>query len=252
MNETLRRIMERLLGKPHEGHPADAPHPDGAAMEALLRLERLAQVGRMTAAFAHDVRTPLHVVSSAVESAAGKGASKAELRAARRSCRKIMSMLKDILDFAKGERGPVRDHTLEEAAGAALALVERTCAKRGVTVKRTWGKTPPLRIHLRALEGVFFNVLNNAVEAMPAGGTLTVRTSSNRTHLWSVVRDTGAGMPAETLSRLSTPGFTTKESGSGMGLYLSRQILAEHGGEMTFESREGKGTSVTIRFNRQT
>ncbi|MBI4678002.1 MAG: HAMP domain-containing histidine kinase [Elusimicrobia bacterium] len=254
MNETLRRIVERLLGRPHEEPRTGAPSLDHAAMEALLRLERLAQIGRMTAAFAHDVRTPLHVISSTLESVgaspAGRGALRAELRAAQRSCKKVRSMLSDILDFAKGERGPVRDHPLEAAASAALSLVETTCAKRGIVIKRLWAKTPPVRIHLRAVEGVFYNVFNNAVDAMPDGGTLTVKTSSNKRRIWAAVKDTGAGMPAETLERLSSPGFTTKESGSGMGLYLSRQILAEHGGEIHFESQEGKGTTVFIRFKR--
>ncbi|MBI5884084.1 MAG: HAMP domain-containing histidine kinase [Elusimicrobia bacterium] len=256
MNETLRRLMERLLGKTEDGRLPGAPSLDGTAMEALLRLERLAQIGRMTAAFAHDARTPMHVISSALETmaagAGGRGAARVELRAAQRSSKKLLHMLNDILDFAKGERGPIKDHTLEEAAEAALSLVETTCSKHGIAVKRLWGRTPATKFHLRAIEGVFYNVFNNAIDAMPDGGSLTVKTASNKKSFWASVRDTGGGMSPETLARLSSPGFTTKESGSGMGLYLSRQILAESGGELDFESQEGKGTTVTLRFKRKT
>jgi signal transduction histidine kinase len=254
MNETLRRIVERLLGQSADGLPMDAASLDHTAMEALLRLERLAQIGRMTAAFAHDARTPIHILASTLESCAtdGRAPTRVETRAAQRSAKKIQHMLADILDFAKGERGPLKDHTLEEAAEAALSIVETTCAKHGIAVKRSWGRTPPLKIRLRAVEGVFYNLFINAIEAMPNGGTLSIKTSAGRKGLCAVVRDTGGGMSPETLRRLSSPGFTTKESGSGMGLYLSRQILAEHGGELIFESHEGKGTTALLRFQRPT
>ncbi|MBI5624830.1 MAG: HAMP domain-containing histidine kinase [Elusimicrobia bacterium] len=254
MNETLRRIVGRLLGQSADGLPLDAASLDHNAMEALLRLERLAQIGRMTAAFAHDVRTPIHVLASTLETCAtdGRPPTRVEYRAAQRSCKKVQHMLTDILDFAKGEQGPVREHTLEEAAEAALSLVETTCGKHGIVIKRSWGRTPAIKIHLRAVEGVFYNLFVNAIEAMPNGGTLSVKTSAGRKGLSAVVRDTGAGMSPETLRRLSSPGFTTKEAGSGMGLYLSRQILAEHGGEVGFESQEGKGTTVVLRFKRPT
>ncbi|MBI5211736.1 MAG: HAMP domain-containing histidine kinase [Elusimicrobia bacterium] len=254
MNETLRRIMDAVLGKAQEDRPQDQPWADHAVTEALLRLERLAQIGRMTAGFAHDVRTPLHIIASAIETASGglPGRSKAlaELRNAQRNCRKMLSMLNDILDFAKGERGPMKEHALSDVAGAALSLVQAACAKHGIAVKRHWGAAPPVKMHLRSLEGVFFNVFNNAVDAMPGGGMLTVKTSSNKRFIWAAVKDTGPGMSPEAIRHVSTPGHTTKESGSGMGLYLSRQVLAEHRAELLFSSEEGKGTTVTIRFLR--
>lgn len=126
--------------------------------------------------------------------------------------------------------------------------------KARVTVSRDYWPGP-LQVFADAqqMEQVFLNILLNAIQAMPRGGTVTLRTFPEPPLLpWAGVRveiaDTGAGIPAEYLHRVFGPFFTTKEGGTGLGLSVSRQIVAAHGGELGVESQEGRGSRFTIRL----
>jgi signal transduction histidine kinase len=98
------------------------------------------------------------------------------------------------------------------------------------------------------MKQVFYNVIKNSLEAMKTRGILRIRTDMDATHVNISFADTGGGMSAETLSRVFEPYFTTKHSGSGLGLLIVRRIVREHGGEMAIESNEGKGLTLTIRL----
>src|SRR5262249_55061270 len=90
------------------------------------------------------------------------------------------------------------------------------------------------------------NLLQNAVDAMPQGGTVTVTGQRTATHVRLSVRDTGSGIPVEHLAQIFEPLYTTKPQGTGLGLYIVREIIAAHEGQVTVESIEGEGTTMTI------
>jgi signal transduction histidine kinase len=98
------------------------------------------------------------------------------------------------------------------------------------------------------MKQVFYNVIKNSFEAMKRRGILRIRTDMDDTHVLVSFADTGGGISAENLSRVFEPYFTTKSSGSGLGLLIVRRIVREHGGEMAIESSEGKGLTLTIRL----
>jgi signal transduction histidine kinase len=107
---------------------------------------------------------------------------------------------------------------------------------------------PPIPVDRDQLKQAFYNVIKNSFEAMKRRGILRIRTDMDETHVRISFNDTGGGMSAETLSRVFEPYFTTKDSGSGLGLLIVRRIVREHGGELGIESNEGDGLTLTIRL----
>ena len=98
------------------------------------------------------------------------------------------------------------------------------------------------------MKQAFYNVIKNSFEAMKRRGILRIRTDMDATHVLISFTDTGGGISAENLSRIFEPYFTTKSSGSGLGLLIVRRIVREHGGEMAIESSEGRGLILTLRL----
>ena len=98
------------------------------------------------------------------------------------------------------------------------------------------------------MKQAFYNVIKNSLEAMNRRGALRIQTDLDDTNVLIRFMDTGAGMSAENLSRVFEPYFTTKPAGTGLGLLIVRRIVREHGGELSIESREGKGLTLTIRL----
>jgi signal transduction histidine kinase len=107
---------------------------------------------------------------------------------------------------------------------------------------------PLLRLDRGQMKQAFYNVIKNSLEAMKRHGILRVRTDLDDTHVIVTFVDTGGGMSPENLSRVFEPYFTTKPSGTGLGLLIVRRIVREHGGELSIESTQGKGVTLTIRL----
>lgn len=222
----------------------------------LLQLERFASVGRMAASFAHDVRGPLHVISSAAEAALANlptgDALRAPLDMIGRNAAHAALSAQSLVDFSKTGSCRLKSEALDPVVAAALSLAEKDCLDAGIRVQKALGDPPPLPLDARLLQGVFYNLITNARQAMSRGGTLSVTTGRDRQGVYAVVADTGAGMSAEVLARASKPFFTTKSAGTGLGLYACRLILAEHQAELFLESVKGRGTSARIRFQEST
>jgi len=107
---------------------------------------------------------------------------------------------------------------------------------------------PLLQLDREQMKQAFYNVIKNSLEAMRRHGTLRIRTDLDDTYVIVSFVDTGGGMSAENLSRVFEPYFTTKPSGTGLGLLIVRRIVREHGGELSIESSQGKGLTLTIRL----
>jgi signal transduction histidine kinase len=107
---------------------------------------------------------------------------------------------------------------------------------------------PLLELDRDQMKQAFYNIIKNSFEAMKRRGIMRIRTDMDGPYVLVSFTDTGGGMSAETLSRVFEPYFTTKQSGSGLGLLIVRRIVREHGGELGIESSEGKGITLTIRL----
>jgi two-component system, sporulation sensor kinase E len=136
---------------------------------------------------------------------------------------------------------------VNERARTALDLLSLRLQKARIETQLELQADLPLTLaHPGRLEQVFHNLIANAVDAMPEGGTLTVRTWSTGGSLFIRVADTGIGIPAEQLARVEEPFYTSKRHGTGLGLSVVRSIVWEHNGKLTLESQVGRGTTVTI------
>lgn len=226
-----------------------------AVREALPRLERFSAVGQMAAAFAHDVRGPLHVIASTAEYALDFLKPGPELREGLemigRNARRATSSIKALLEFARAGRCELRPGSLNEVVTSASEFLENSCKKRGIRVEKRLAEVPPLLIDPHHLGAAVYNLMTNAMDAMGQGGRLTLATRVDAANgrISLEVEDSGAGMEPDVLKRVEEGFFTTKETGSGLGLYLTRRILQEHGAQLRIESRRGRGTKVTMLFS---
>ncbi len=107
---------------------------------------------------------------------------------------------------------------------------------------------PLLQLDRDQMKQAFYNVIKNSLEAVERRGILRIRTDMDESHVLVSFTDTGGGISAENLSRIFEPYFTTKTTGTGLGLLIVRRIVREHGGELSIESSEGKGLTLTIRL----
>jgi signal transduction histidine kinase len=143
---------------------------------------------------------------------------------------------------------------IEPILDQALLFLKREMAKARIEVSQHYWPCPfQVLADAQQMHQVFLNILLNALQAMPRGGTLTLRTIPEPTGPpWTGVRieiaDTGDGIPAKYLHQIFEPFFTTKEEGTGLGLSVSRRIIAAHGGELSVESTEGQGTRFMVRL----
>jgi signal transduction histidine kinase len=150
-----------------------------------------------------------------------------------------------LLSFAK----PVEPSLALVSLPAVLDSALLTARRANVSVVRHLpADLPPVRGDPALLEQVFLNLILNALQAMPGGGTLTVSAAVSGGWVEVQLSDTGAGMSAETLSHLFQPFFTTKPQGTGLGLVITRQIIDQHRGSVHCESTPGQGTTFTIRL----
>jgi signal transduction histidine kinase len=215
--------------------------------EERVRSERLAVIGTMAAKFAHEIRNPLGSIRLNLDSVREGHAAPALLESIDSEARRIERISDGYLQFArlpKGERGPVN---LSELVRQAAAFVEAQCRRERVTVQtECTGELPAVQADRAQLWQALLNLIRNAVEAMPGGGTLTLRTARNGTAAMVSVSDTGSGMSDEVTTQLYKPFFTTKQGGTGLGLALTQQIVAEHDGRIDFETKPGSGTTFTL------
>ncbi len=253
---SLRRLSKQAEGFIAHLSPAgddfgEAPE-QRSIRESLVRMERFSAVGRVTAAFAHEMRTPLHVISStaelAIEDSEPKSAIREDLDMILRNAKQASSSILALLEFAKTGKAHLKEDSLNEVVASVLRWIDKLCLKQGIDLVSELSEIPNILIDSQHLRSVLHNILVNAVEAMPNGGKMVVRTAATPEGVLLSVVDTGSGMPEAVLAKATAPFFTTKEDGTGLGLYLAKRILAEHGASLDFDCPATGGTSVTVRF----
>ena len=222
-----------------------------------LRSGALAALGRMATEVAHELKNPLaglRLYARHLETRLGKngdadGAGLAQKIAS--TVDHLGSVVQEITAFGRPpqlHRVPTALHALLDEC---LAFAQAKCDTPGIEVIRAYAPgCPEAMLDARELCKALLNLVLNALEAMSAGGRLTVTTaySSEARMVTVVVEDTGTGMSEETLSRMYDLFFTTKPQGTGLGMALARSVVDLHGGELAIVSAPGKGTRVTVRL----
>lgn len=222
-----------------------------AARREVIQSERLAAVGELAAGVAHELRNPLTSVKLLLQHAARQPADyrigEQKLQLILEEIRRMEVTIQGLLDFAR--RPAIRRirHDLRETLQRSLNLVEGRMQQSRVQLHADINSRPLWVMgDAELLSQVFVNLFLNAIEAMPAGGLLSVTTelSDSGQHVRLTVTDTGCGFPAEVFSRLFEPFATTKERGTGLGLAICRRIILEHQGQIRAGNRAEGGAVV--------
>lgn len=218
--------------------------------EQLLRWDRLATVGELAAGLAHELRNPLAGISGALHVLGGqfqpddeRQALLADLQA---QIARMNRTLTDLLQHARPEKPQRVAVEINGLLEQSLKFLPRGDIE---VIRRLDGSLPPVSVDPNLLHQALLNILVNARQAMPTGGRLTIETrmlAGNGRPVQIRIADTGVGIPADHLSRIFQPFFTTKAQGTGLGLAIAARVVEEHGGRITVESAVGKGTAFTI------
>lgn len=224
--------------------------------EELGQQERLAIAGQLTAAFAHEVGTPLNLVNSHLQLLLAQGDLSERTRERLGTIHTQITRVGDIVRKLLVNTRRPEIHPEPVAFADLIADLQRlwspTLASRGIAFD---GESPEgcmLLVDRKQMEQLFINLVNNAVDALPQGGRIQLRigkdpASSELKPRWSVaLEDDGTGIPAEVLPLVFKPMFTTKTEGkgTGLGLAICREIVRAHGGEIRITSKEGQGTTL--------
>lgn len=224
-----------------------------ATQRQISRSEKLASVGRLAAGIAHEINNPLTGVLMFAHLLHEKGGRNAEdahdLEVIVRETERVRGIVRSLLDFARQSPPSKELLDINGVVRDTLTLVHKQAERADVVIEEQLAATLPAVLGDRnQLAQVLVNLSLNAIEAMPEGGLLSVSTRAVDGRVVIVVRDTGCGIKAEDLDRVFDPFFTTKPpgEGTGLGLSVSYGTVEQHGGELTVESREGVGTTMTV------
>lgn len=227
--------------------------------KAKLQAERLAMVGTMAAQVAHEVRNPLgsitlnlDLIAKEVEKFADSSRypvqeARVLVKDMREEVLRIQRVIEEYLRFARLPKMRPQRLILDEFLSQKLAFMESTFKNAGVRLRTELhaGRTS-VSADPEQLWQAILNLLQNGLEAMPGGGTLTVSTQPENGQLVLRVADSGSGMNEEQLKQVFAPFFTTKPRGTGLGLPLTQRVLQEHGALIECGSVLGEGTTFTI------
>lgn len=220
----------------------------------LLHAEKLAAIGQLSAVIAHEIRNPLTGIRlgiGALLEDTQDYRQRESLEAIIQDVRRLDDVLKQLLDFTKRkkeERAPIQ---VPDLLDRALFFIRKQARKQNVEIKlNISADLPPVIADGDQLQQVVLNILLNALQAMPEGGELRIRadrlTHGGQSGILVTVQDTGKGFPQEYKDKLFDMFFSTKPSGSGVGLAVSSKIIAEHGGAIWVESPPELGALVNI------
>jgi two-component system, sporulation sensor kinase E len=226
--------------------------------QQTIESERLNALTLLAAGVAHEIGNPLnslHIHLQLMERAVQKlnDGARDELQqsidVARSEVDRLDSIVTQFLRAIRPSRPQLRPENLNTIVEETVRFFTPEIQDRDIVVEQELrSDLPLLQLDRDQMKQAFYNVIKNSVEAMQRHGILRIRTDLDDTHVVIRFADTGGGMSAENLSRVFEPYFTTKPSGTGLGLLIVRRIVREHGGELSIESGQGRGLTLTIRL----
>lgn len=225
---------------------------------AARKLNRLTSMGQLTSMFAHDIKNPLHVILSTSELLRAQEGQpegvKTGAELIERNARRASKIVKTLLDFSRSGMCRLEPYAVEAAAESALELIDSSLKAAKVGVEKKFEKAPKVFLDPHYMHSVVYNLLNNSLQALAAApdGRISVATGwlEAEKEVFLTIADNGPGLEPATLDNLFQPFFTTKENGTGLGLYLARQIMDEHGGRILVTAAPGGGAVVSLRFKK--
>jgi len=220
----------------------------------VRRSERLAALGRMVAGMAHEIRNPLNSIRGFSQHLKNRFTPESvEMRSVDtiiREVDRLNRVITELLDFSKPREPDLAEIDLNEIVKSTISLVEREAASQGIMCV---DETNPEPVHIMgdgdSLKQLLLNLLLNAIQAMPEGGVLTAATAVSGDKAVLSISDTGMGISEKDQERIFEPFFTSRETGTGLGLSTVHRIAQDHNAEIRVKSSEGEGTKFTVRFS---
>ena len=221
--------------------------------QQLFESEKLAAVGRLAASIAHEVNNPLEAIKNSLfllQSTADAESNVRFLEIARKETERVSHIIREMLGFAR-RSGGVEWINANQVIEETLVLVDKKMRQSGIKILRDFDDALP-NVHARPdqLKQVFLNLILNAQQAIERNGEITVRTSRYATELAPSISveisDTGDGISEEESARIFEPFFSTRIKGTGLGLWVTQDIIRHHGGRIEVSSEKGRGTTFQI------
>ena len=249
------RPTTTVLGAPGPTASPEPPDPGQPVDLRLVQSGKLAALGELAAGVAHEINNPLFAILGLTEfllKDAEPGTQTHErLALIQETGLEIKEIVRALLDFARENAEERHVVELESVVRSTLDLIRRTSAHKGVELIDSY-EAPGAEVHASAnqLKQILLNLVANARQAMPNGGTVRVSVRCERGQALVVVADDGPGIAPEVVDRIFEPFFTTKRDtgGTGLGLSVSLGIAESHGGSLSVLSHAGSGTTFTLRL----
>jgi two-component system NtrC family sensor kinase len=221
---------------------------EASHQQTLKKMEKMASLGELAAAVAHEIKNPLAGISGAIQVLAEDIPSgdprKEIIREILSEIDRLDQSIKNLLTFARpADLRFVPTHILP-VIERSIRIIAKQAEKQGVAIRIDEAREgKPVHLDPEQMEQVFLNLMINALHSMPSGGTLSISVlARDAEHAEAVFSDTGTGIEPEALANIFKPFFTTKHAGTGLGLAISKNIVEKHGGIMEAESRPGLGS----------
>jgi two-component system sensor histidine kinase HydH len=222
--------------------------------ERMLESDRLAALSSLASGMAHEIRNPLVSIGGFARRIAKLVEANSPLRGyvevIQEEVTRLEKLLREILDFTGENLSYFGDHDLAKLIEDTLILVQRDLDAENIKVTKEFAQLPRLHCDDRQMKQVFYNLFQNAIQAMPHGGTLTIRTfpveKPDGLYAAAAISDTGGGIPMEVLHNIFNPFFSTKDYGTGLGLAIAQRIVSRHYGQIEVNNEMGKGVTFIV------
>lgn len=227
--------------------------------EKAIESEKVQALTRLAAGVAHEIGNPLNSLHihlqllrrslDAKKKGSGDDDSLELLGVALQEVERLDSIINNFLKAVRPDDPEFEPVAVDELLKETLTFMRREIEDRDVLVEAVWPDTlPPLMADPGLLKQAFYNILKNAIQAMPDGGVLRVGCREEKEAIEVSFADSGKGISREDLQRITQPYFTTRSGGTGLGLMIVERIMRSHGGDLGIESEQGKGTVFLLRF----
>jgi signal transduction histidine kinase len=224
----------------------------------LAQAEKLAALGRFTANVAHEIRNPLTAIGGFArrldKAIPERTKEKEYANFIISEVARLEGILKNVLTFSRDVSPQLEEYDIHEIIDRVLIMREEICREKSVSIHKSYSDLPAILVDNAQLHEAIENLVLNAIDSMPRGGSLTVATNKEVhdgiPYVYVKVHDSGTGIPEDKLNLIFEPFYTTKvaDKGTGLGLSITKKVVEDHGGFMKVESEVGKGSAFMLYF----
>ncbi|CUT07442.1 PAS domain S-box-containing protein [Candidatus Kryptonium thompsonii] len=221
------------------------------AQEVLMQVEKMTSIGRFVAGLAHEINNPLDGIQNCIRAVLAEPDNKQKLREflglALEGLDRIELIVRRLLDYAKPHIFERIDLNINDIIEDALAIAQFRIKDKKIEVEENLSDEELIVVgDFHYLEQVFANIIFNAIDAVNFNGKIEIETFGDDKSVFVKIKDNGCGIPESILNKIFDPFFTTKPNGTGLGLYLSYNVVSSHGGRIEVKSKVGEGSTFTV------